>query len=430
MGKSYAFLRSPTFVVAVAFGLRLIFLWVSHYHEDRSNPTFETVGLEAKLVAASLAHGKGFFGPYPGYDLITACLAPVYPFLWAVGIKLFNLGSFGATLFAQLMNCAFSAATGWPIFAIGKRVFGEKVGLASAWLWAVLPYSILLPLEWTWDQSLAALMLALIVSTTYVVAESASPPAWTGHGLLWGFAALVNPTLCLLLPFFLGWLAVRKGLWAGPTLALSARAVLVFVLAIAPWTIRNYFAVDGLVFVKSNFGMEFWLGNNPAVKEVYTPELHPASNLSERMSLVFSGEPKYNQAKQRQAIAYIERNPQAFVKNFSDRFLDTWAATYDSRVDPWIVALRLGRTDVWFCAAFSLLSFVGLIFAVRSNWADSLPLAMCLVLFPIPYYLTHTALRYRHPIDPLMTILTVHAAVQLLAFVTKRPIPRTPESRP
>lgn len=423
-------LRSPAFIVAVAFGVRMIFLWLSHYHEDRTNPTFETVGLETKLVAESLAQGRGFYGPYPGYDSITACLAPVYPFLWAVGIKLLQLESFGATVFAQVMNSAFSAATAWPIFSIGKRVFGEKIGLASAWMWAILPYSILLALEWTWDQSLAALMLALIVSATFALRDAVSPVSWTVYGLLWALAALVNPALCLLLPFFLAWLLFMRGRAVQPPFELVRRAVLVFVLALLPWTIRNYYAIDGLVFVKSNFGLELWLGNNPAVKEVYSPELHPASNASERMLLVFAGEPRYNRAKERLAITYIEQNPQAFAKNSLDRFLDTWAATYDSRVDPWIVALGLGRMDVWFCAAFSLLSLAGLILALRSNWMDSLLLAMCLLLFPIPYYITHTALRYRHPIDPFMTIFTVYALACLATFVRKRAVLPASEPHP
>jgi len=50
---------------------------------------------------------------------------------------------------------------------------------------------------------------------------------------------------------------------------------------------------------------------------------------------------------------------------------------------------------------------------LRQKWWEALPLAMCLLLFPIPYYITHTALRYRHPIDPFMTILTVYAVGQL-----------------
>jgi hypothetical protein len=277
-----------------------------------------------------------------------------------------------------------------------------------------------MPLEWTWDQSLAALLLALIVQATFALRESDSPLRWTGYGLLWAFTALVNPTLCLLLPFFLGWLVARRCWNGGHTFALPARALFVFVLALLPWTIRNYYAIDGLVFVKSNFGLELWLGNNPAVKKMYSPELHPINNLSQRISLIMAGEPNYNRARQRQAIAYIENHPRTFLNNLSDRFADTWAATYDSLVEPWILALHLSRADVWFCAGFSVLSFAGLILAFLGNWADALPLALCLLLFPIPYYLTHTALRYRHPIDPIMTILTVFAITRFLDIFQKR----------
>ena len=290
-------LRSPALAVAAALALRLVLLWLSHRGEDLAHPKFETVGLETKLVAESLAAGNGFFRPYPNYEALTACLAPVYPFLWAIGNKLFHLNSFGATVFSQLMNCVFSAATCWPIFGIGKRVFSRKIGLASAWLWVFLPYAILFPLEWTWDQSLSALLLAVIVWVTYRLSESDSSLLMTGYGLLWALAALVNPTLCILLPFLLGWLMVRRGQPGWLSLALAAKVAFVFVLALLPWTIRNYYAIDGLVFVKSNFGMELWLGNNPAVKEIYTPERHPASNPRERISLALNGEPNYNRAK-------------------------------------------------------------------------------------------------------------------------------------
>jgi hypothetical protein len=201
---------------------------------------------------------------------------------------------------------------------------------------------------------------------------------------------------------------------------LGARAVFIFVLALLPWAIRNYYVIDGWVFVKSNFGMELWLGNNPAVNKIYSPELHPFDNFPERMSLILSGEPNYNRERQRQAIAYIESHPRMFLKNLSDRFEDTWAATYDSGAEAWILALRLGRADIWFCTAFSVLSFAGLILALFAGWADSLPLAMCVLLFPIPYYVTHTSLRYRHPIDPFMTIFAVYAITRFLAIFVKR----------
>ena len=32
---------------------------------------------------------------------------------------------------------------------------------------------------------------------------------------------------------------------------------------LVPWTIRNYRALGGIVPTRSNFGMNFWMGNNP-----------------------------------------------------------------------------------------------------------------------------------------------------------------------
>jgi hypothetical protein len=193
-----------------------------------------------------------------------------------------------------------------------------------------------------------------------------------------------------------------------------------FVLALLPWTIRNYYAVDDWVFVKTNFGLELWLGNNPATKEIYSPELHPMNRYRERVKLILSGEPNYNREKVREAMAFIETHPRVFMKNLFDRFVDNWAATYDSHADIWIPILHLSRADVWFCSVFSVLSFAGMILALRANFPDSLPLAMCLLLFPIPYYITHTTLRYRHPIDPFMTLFTVYAIVRLCSALRGR----------
>ncbi|MGB6545782.1 MAG: glycosyltransferase family 39 protein [Candidatus Acidiferrales bacterium] len=415
-------LKSPALAVIAAFGLRVTLFWLSHHHENPTNPRFETMGLESSLLAASIAAGRGFFGPYPDYQATTAVLAPVYPFLGAIGYKLFSLDSFAATIFFQFINCIFSAVTCWPIHAIGKKLFGEKVGLGSAWLWVFFPYSILLSLEWTWDQSLSALMLALVVLGTLALrrSNSASSLQWSGYGLLWGFTALVNPALCIMLPFFLVWLALRRRQVGLPSLKLVATSVFMFVLALLPWTIRSYYAVDGFVFVKSNFGLELWLGNNPSVNEIYSPDRHPGKDKRQLLELVMDGEPGYNRLKTREAISFIKARPKLFLKHTLVRIEDTWTASWDSRLDPWISTLGLRRADVWFCTIFSLISLAGMILGLRSNFWDSLPLALCVVLIPIPYYITHTSMRYRHPIDPFMTIFVAYAIARLLSLRQRR----------
>jgi hypothetical protein len=415
--KLASVLRSPTLAVVVAYTLRMALLWLSHYREA-AHPMLQVLGLEEGRVAWSLASGKGFFGPFAGYESVTAWLAPVYPFLWAVCIRLAHLNSEALILLSQTMNCTFSAATCWPIYSIGKKLFGEKIGLASTWAWVFFPYAILMPLEWAWDQCLAAFILALLVDATLRLRESMSPFSWSGYGLLWALAALVNPAICGLLPFLLGWLIFQRWRSGVKTPALYARVALMFVLAVLPWTIRNYYAVNGWVFVKSNFGLELWIGNHPAS---YTQELHPMFSFPERFLLIMEGEAGYNKGKERMAVAYIKAHPGEFIAKTWSRVLETWSARQDSWADGWIAALHLSREDVWLCSAFSVLSLAGLLLALRAIGLESLPLAMCLVVFPIPYYITHTALRYRHPIDPLMTIFAVYAVSRMWRALSPRP---------
>jgi 4-amino-4-deoxy-L-arabinose transferase-like glycosyltransferase len=410
-------LRSPTLAVVTAYALRMFLLWLSQ-RSQVPPPGFQPVGLEEGMVAMSLVKGKGFFGPFPGYDALTAWLAPVYPFLWALFYKVFRMNSEGLNLLGQTMNCVFAAATCWPVYSIAKRLFGEKIGLATAWAWAFLPFAILMPLEWDWDQSLSALVLALVVDVTLRLRDSMSPLPWSSYGLLWGFAALVNPALCGLLPFALAWLVIRRRQTGAFSPALYARVVVFFVLSVLPWTIRNYEVAQGWVFIKSNFGVELWIGNHPAS---YQKEVHPIYSFSERMSLIMEGEAQYGKSKERQAIAYIEAHPGEFLKKSCARILDTWSAREDAWNDGWVKALHLSREYIWLCSLFSVLAFAGLVLSLNDAGWDSLPVALCLVVFPIPYYITHTAMRYRHPIDPLMTIFAVYAIAKLWSAVAPRP---------
>jgi len=426
-------LRAPALVILIALFLRVALLVASHVAENRFHVELSNVGQEAACVAAALASGKGFANPFRGYEAPTAWLAPVFPLLWSVGYRIFNPEtSRGGLYFIQLVNCVFSALTCWPIFWLGTKKFGTKIGGAAAWTWAFLPLAILFPLEWTWDQSLSALLLALLLCATFYLRDAAARSmAWSGYGLLWGFAVLVNPTLCLALPFLMAWLTYsRRRTDALPSLRPLLRVTLLFVLAILPWTARNYFVLDGFMFIKSNFGLELWLGNNGSVpvNDVYASQLNPMVNHQQLFQLAFTGELPYMRAKQRVAVAFIRANPGTFLKLFSRRVLDTWTAWYDSRIDKWIVALRLGWVWAAFCGAFSLLAGAGLIMSLRRKFLDTLPLVLCAMLIPFPYYVTHSSLRYRHPIDPILTLFAVYAVTRMYLAARGGPLPADPEA--
>jgi Dolichyl-phosphate-mannose-protein mannosyltransferase len=273
-GSFSAILALPSFAVVVAFCVRVFLCLLSQQIKNTGHADLQIIGKEAGYVAWSLASGRGFSNPFPGYDTVTAWLAPVFPALWSIGFRMFppNANE-GGVYFCQLMNLAFSAFTCWPIYWLGKRLFGVSVGVAASRTWVFLPLAILFPLEWAWDQSLSALLLALMLCATYKMREAPSASrAWAGYGLLWGFAALVNPTLCVLLPILLAWLVVCRWRSGVPSFRPLLKLALFLLLPILPWTARNYFSLDGFVLIKSNFGLELWLGNNAAVSDgVWSP---------------------------------------------------------------------------------------------------------------------------------------------------------------
>jgi 4-amino-4-deoxy-L-arabinose transferase-like glycosyltransferase len=430
-----AILASPSCAVVVAFCLRLFLCLLSHRFEDTAHVDLQIIGKEAGFLAWSLASGKGFSHPFLGYDAITAWLAPVFPALWSIGFRIFPPNaSLGGLYFCQLMNSAFSAFTCWPIYWLGKRLFNAKTGVAASWTWVFFPLAVLFPLEWAWDQNLSALLLALLLCVTYKMREV--PPAsaaWAGYGLLWGIATLLNPTLCVMLPFLLFWLVFCRWRSGVPAFRLLPKMVLFLLLPILPWTARNYFALHGFVPVKSNFGLELWLGNNAAVSDgVWSPQMHPMNNFRELVALNLSGEPGYMRDKQRAALTFIRANPRRFANLLGRRVADTWAALYDSREDKWMSVLHLHLAEIYFCVVFSAFAAAGLVLALRRSAVEALPVVLCVVVFPVPYYLTHTSLRYRHPIDPVLTLFAVYAVAQLMfTFHSKqfKPVPEKAATR-
>jgi 4-amino-4-deoxy-L-arabinose transferase-like glycosyltransferase len=413
-------LRSPAAAVVAAYLLRMaIFYWL-HRGGENAHSELYPLGREEGVVAWLLASGRGFSAFLVGIHGPTAWFAPGYPFLLALGFKIFRMDNYAVLLFGQALNCAFSALTCWPIYAIAKKLFNANIALASCWFWVVLPPAVLFPLEWVWDQSLSAFLLAMLIYTTLALRDSSRALAWAGYGLLWAVAALTNPAVASLFPFLLIWLGVARRKNSAPWLRLAATAVLVIILGLVPWTVRNYRAFGAFVPVKSNFGLELWLGNNSQVDIVWAYWRHPAADPGEKQELQRLGEVRYMQEKQRQAIAFITSHPRLFIRSCFDRFADTWTGLWDSRVDQWVKALRVRAAYEWFSGAFSLLALAGLLFARRAAGPGAMPLVLAVLIFPATYYLTHSAMHYRHPIDPVLNIFAVYAVARAYSAVAVR----------
>jgi hypothetical protein len=52
---------------------------------------------------------------------------------------------------------------------------------------------------------------------------------------------------------------------------------------------------------------------------------------------------------------------------------------------------------------------IGIVVLWRARSTDAFPAAVFVVVVPLVYYVTHASLRYRHPIDPILVMLTAIA---------------------
>ena len=409
-------LTAPLVIVFAAFIFRVAYLLVAFHGLPTPAGNRYNIGGEVGSIAASLAEGHGFSSPLEVDSGPSAWTTPVFPLLLAACFKVFGVYSFHASMAIRLLNILFSSITCYPLFLLGRRLAGDWAGAAAGWIWAVLPKAIYFPVMWVWDTSLAALFLCICLLATYAIEERRSAKSWLGFGALWGFTTLINAAALSILPGCLLFAAVRARARSVKWLRYSGFAVMAFGLVLSPWIVRNEIVFHGQVLLRSNFGLELWLGNNPEVPVSWSWWLHPTESAKEKSDFLRLGEVAYMQQKKAAAIEFIKSHPADVLRFQYHRFMETWTGFGEPFLDIWRGAKPILKAELLANYGLTLLMLIGLLLARRCRPVESIPLFNVVVLFPAVYYVTHTNSRYRHPIDPIITLLAAYAVVAMARY--------------
>jgi 4-amino-4-deoxy-L-arabinose transferase-like glycosyltransferase len=415
---------SPAFIASFAFGLRLLALYFIGRHESVTGP----YGYEAGRIAESIASGRGFSSPLGSVQTgATAWLCPIFPYLMAAVFRVCGIFTLTSLLVIQILNCAFVSLTVFPIHAIARRSFGapyessyqNNVALLASWLWVFLPSAIHTPVADIWDTSLTGLLFALIFWSTLAIREEQSALRWASYGALWAMGALTNASLLSILPFFIGWLVFSRPETSDGRLARAALSVFVLALLLTPWTIRNHRALGEWLPLRSNFGLELWLGNNLAGSDVNSFALHPFQNPSEASRFKSLGEIEYMREKQYEAIAFMRAQPGTTVHLIARRVALYWFAVSDRPRFDWRTAPRYVRHLVFPNLLMILFAWLGAAIALRARRPGAMLFVFALLVFPLPYYVTHALVRYRFSLDPILTVLGVYGVLSALPWTQR-----------
>jgi len=400
-------------MVAVAWALRMVV--VALIFRDFSDPArhYDSFGNEVGWVARSIAWNHGFSSPFYLLSGPTALLPPLYPYLLSVIFRVFGIYSAASALAILTLNSLFSALTCVPIYLATRLSLNARVGLFAGWGWAIYPFAIYFSAGRVWEYSLTSLLLTICFWLALRLHLHPSPVRWLAFGALYGLAGLSNPAVfslfpvLLLLPLWKLWKLRRPGpRFSSGVLRSGLLAAAGIMVVLTPWTIRNYRTLHILCPVRDGFWFEFWSSNNGDSSNPTIPSTHPASNPDEMQLYRSQGEVAYIAGKRVLVMDYVTHHPGFFIRLTLRRAAFYWTGFW-SLSPIYVQEEPYQLPNVFFCTSLSMLMLFGMRDWWRKDRASALPYLLSIAIFPMAYYLSHTMMDYRQPIEPEIVILVV-----------------------
>jgi hypothetical protein len=437
-GDTTTGLRLPWRMFWVGLAVRILYITLAHSYHFRTFLDHFQFGWEDGRIARALVTGYGYADPFTGHTGPTAWAPPLYPLLLAGVFKLCGIYTPLSAWTILSLNSIFSAAVAPAVYEIATRCYGagstnpnRSVPLWSGWLWALYPAASQYAVHWVWETSLTTglfawtLVIALrirgIAGRTAITdwpTEAATNPTilWAIFAILWAMIFLSNPTLVLFLPICGLWMLFGN---ANPTRSLSqaALAAILFLACIVPWVYRNSTVFHAFIPARGNLGAELYQSMLPEHEGFpWGITVSFVENDPEYLSYKALGEVAYVQHKNEQAHALIANHPHRFADYALKRVYFYWVGVphpIEKSLNGWFVEII---REMNFCF-LSLAGLMGLALSVHRRIPAAKLFVWAFVLLPIPYYFITSGARFRHPLEPLICILTVY----LFQSTTPRP---------
>jgi hypothetical protein len=418
-------LRLPWRMFWVGLALRVLYITLAHTYHIRTFQDHFQFAWEVGRIARALATGYGYADPFIGHTGPTAWSPPLYPLLLAGVFKLFGVYTPASAWVILTLNSVFSAAIIPAIYEIADRCFdangfGPRVALWSGWLWTLYPAALQYAVHWVWEMSLTTCLFAWVLVIALRVrgigdktpsadsnpqaANPQTPTRWAIFGILWALICMSNSSLLLFLPACGLWMLAGSLRSTVKTLPKAALAGLLFCLCLSPWVYRNWTVFHAFIPTRGNLGAEIYQSILPEHQAfpwgttIPYVEDHPEYKAYKSM-----GEVAYVKQKGAAANVLIATHKKRFATYALKRVYFFWVSVPHPIEKGWF--LEIVR-EMNYCF-LSLAGIFGLVLALKRRVPGSWLFAWTFLLVPVAYYLVTVQARFRHPLEPLITILAV-----------------------
>jgi tetratricopeptide (TPR) repeat protein/4-amino-4-deoxy-L-arabinose transferase-like glycosyltransferase len=424
--------RSALIVFAVAFALRLIHVW-----QLRRAPFFDMLMGDARgydTWARQIASGD-----WIGRDVFYQ--APLYPYFLGIIYKVFGHSLLTVRIVQAIVGSASCALVGAATARLVSRGAGLLAGFALALYAPAIFFDALIQKSVldVFFVCLALWVMSRIISPAPDGAANASgvpgsSKDWLILGLTMGGLALTRENAMVLVAVLGVWALAGAG--ASRASSLSARtgaaAALLAGLAIVltPVAVRNYTVGGGFYVTTSQFGSNFYIGNNPKSDGTYaslrygrgSPEFErvDATELAEHALGRTLTPAEVSSYWTDRAMAFISSQPAAWMKLVARKFLLLWNA--DEMLDT-----ESQESHAEWSTPLALLSWIGhfgvlvplAVIGLWATWPDRRRFwvfYLMIAAYSASVIMFYVFARYRFPLVPFLLMFASAGVISLLEY--------------
>jgi hypothetical protein len=378
------------------------FLYIKPY--SPSHARFSEL-YEMERAGINLAKEGTIANIYGADSGISAHVAPLYPGFLALIDRLGGL-DMARFRFAEgisaIISTALCAAL-MPALATRARL-SKGVGTGAALLMVLSPLGMWFEIRGDWETTFVPLVLVAAFWSLMALEDHSWRNLRTtaATGIMIGVGALLSPVVLVgVLLALLGEALACRCRARAFRLALGGSVLLgATALAISPWIYRNYVCFSALVPIRSNFGIEFAVGNHPSNRDGSTydsgMDFHPSLNAVEREKLKAVGEVNYNRMKLHETWAWVQVHPARFAELTVRRLVLFWFPYGDAAWGPQSF-IPVPMKSAWL-GTVTVLAFGGMAWLFAAGHPYRWLIAGIFIGPSLPYLVTHVFLRYRYPL--------------------------------
>lgn len=313
-------------------------------------------------------------------------------------------------------------------YLLGRRLFGEAVGVAAAGITTIYAYFIYYTATlMTEPFFISAILASLYLSIQLVDRSKTESTAFSNLGgralalgLTLGVAVLLRQVFLLFVPILLVWMWWASGRRLGWTAVLPGIVVALIVL---PYSVYNSTRFDSFVLLNTNAGYAFFWANHPIYGTHFEPILSDEMGSYQDLipqELRALDEAALDRALLMRGIGFVLEDPMRYIQLSISRipaYFMFWPSEQSSVLSNFSRTLSFG-----IFLPFMLYGFARA-WLDRGKSAIAGPvglLSLFIVFYSTIHLLSWALIRYRLPVDAVLVVFAAYGLVDLAKRATSR----------